>query len=45
MYLSFQRMFCLEKKETAEIYEGYSIFHSKDAEKADETFKMFIKRD
>lgn len=28
-----------------EIYEGNSIYHSKDVEKADETFKMFIKED
>jgi len=34
-----------KKGDSREIYEGNSIFHSKDVEKADETFKMFIKRD
>lgn len=39
-------MFYLKKKrDCKEIYEGNSIFHSKDVKRADETFKIFIKGD
>lgn len=34
-----------KKGDCKEIYKGNSIFHSKDVERADETFKMFIKGD
>lgn len=46
MYLSFQIMFYQGKNgDCKEIYEGYSIFHSKATGKVDETLKTLTKED